>query len=101
MLKTWDRLLKPGGLLFIGDIPDRSKLGVALRRGFRRLSTFKGFKYYFAVSMVSMFSKTFLVRNLQDLGYQVAVLQQSPDRRFHRERFDLLAKKIGINAQQI
>jgi uncharacterized protein YmfQ (DUF2313 family) len=48
-----------------------------------------------------MFSKTFLVRSLQDLGYQVAVLQQSPGRRFHRERFDLLAKKIGINAQQI
>ena len=50
--------------------------------------------------MLSMFSKTFLVRNLQDLGYQVEVLKQTPDRRFHRERFDLLARKIGINAQQ-
>jgi hypothetical protein len=93
MLAEWDRLLAPGGTLFIGDVPDRAGLGVALRRGVGRLPALNGFKYYIAVAMISMFSSRVLARHLEALGYEVSVLTQAPTRRFHRERFDLLARK--------
>lgn len=95
MLQAWDTLLAPGGLLFIGDIPDRSKRGTMLMRGISRLPSPNGVKYYAAVSLISVFSRTKLKSYLESIGYEVTVLDQPTTRRFHRERFDLLARKVA------
>lgn len=93
MLDVWDRLLAPNGVLFIGDIPDRSKLTTMLARGLSKVASANGLKYYFAVSMISTFSRNTLKRHLESIGYEVTLINQPPTRRFYRERFDLLAHK--------
>lgn len=92
-LRAWDSLVARGGTVFIGDIPDRARLHRILGRGVGRLARPGGLKYYAAVSLISYFSRAWLGAELRALGYDVAVLDQSPQRRFHRERFDLLARK--------
>lgn len=92
-LRAWDPLLARGGTVFIGDIPDRARLHRVLGRGVGRLARPDGLKYYAAVSLISYFSRNWLKAELRTLGYDVTVLDQLPQRRFHRERFDLLARK--------
>ena len=67
-----------------------------LARGLSRLPSVKGLKYYLAVSLISTFSRRRLKEHLESLGYDVAVLDQSPTRRFCRERFDILARKRSL-----
>lgn len=95
MLREWDRLLTPDGVLFVGDIPDRSKLPRMLSRGFGRRPFLNSLKYYFAVSMISTFSRRALKRHLERMGYAVRLIELPRTRRFCGERFDLLARKPG------
>ena len=93
MLETWDSLLSEGGVLYIGDIPDRKAIPSIVARAFSRIISVSGLKYCFAISMNNYFSKRRLTRFLYELGYEVKIVDQSSERRFHEERFDALATK--------
>lgn len=93
MLKTWDPLLSKEGVLYIGDIPDRKAFFSIVLRALPRIMSINGLKYYFAVLMSSYFLRRRLKSDLEELGYAVTVLNQSPERRFYRERFDVKAVK--------
>ena len=95
MLQAWDALLASGGTLFIGDIPDRRRLPAIAARGFRKAFLVEGLKYFAAISLISYFSRERLRRMLIAQGYDVTILNQASHRRFHRERFDLMARKPG------
>ena len=100
MLDAWDALLVEGGTLFIGDIPDRRRLLAIAARGFQKPLFFDGLKYFAAISMLSYFSRERLRGFLLDKGYDGTVMNQAGTRRFHRERFDLLARKRACRHQR-
>jgi len=93
MVQKWDQLLIYGGVLYIGDIPDRKKFLSILIEAIRRCTSILGFKYCVAIMLNSYFSKTGLKKHLSKMGYTVTIINQSNERRFHNERFDLLAMK--------
>lgn len=89
ILERWDALLAEGGVLYIGDIPERKAVPSLLVRALPH----RGLKYYVAVFMSNYFSRAGLSQCLSSLGYEVTCIQQSAGRRFHQERFDILARK--------
>lgn len=89
ILERWDSLLAEGGVLYIGDIPERKAVPSILARALPR----RGLKYYVAIFMNNYFSKGTLSRYLSSLGYEVTCIPQSAERRFSMERFDILARK--------
>jgi SAM-dependent methyltransferase len=93
MIEAWDALLAPGGVLFIGDIPDRRAIPRILAAALPRLLTIRGIKFYFAILMQSFYSRRKLVRELERLGYRAGIVEQAPVRRFADTRFDVLAVK--------
>ena len=95
MIDLWDALLVDGGTLFIGDIPDRHRLRAVVSRGFRKSSPTDSLKYFAAISMISYFSRERLHHMLSNKNYDVTIMSQAGIRRFHDERFDLIARKRG------
>lgn len=94
MISDWYRLLKPGGVLYIGDIPDRAKLGYILKETVKFVqSDLRQVKSFFGIAMNSYFSKSNLARYLCDLGMDVEIVRQPEYLRFSRQRFDIKAVK--------
>jgi len=96
LLKDWDGLLTAGGTLYIGDIADRGAIPYVIRDCFyqsRGLGPVRALKKCFATLMCNYFSRQKLGKVLTRLGYQVTVINQTPKRRFFRERFDIRAVK--------
>ena len=93
MVEAWDPLLAPGGVLFIGDIPDRRAVPRTWLEALPRLRTVVGAKFYVAIMLQSSFSKRSMLEHLSRLGYDARVIEQSPERRFARQRFDIQAVK--------
>lgn len=93
MVEAWDSLLAPGGVLFIGDIPDRRAVPRVWIEALPRLRTVLGVKFYVAILLQSSYSKRRILKHLTRLGYDARVIEQAPWRRFARQRFDILAVK--------
>jgi len=93
MVQNWDSLLINGGVLYIGDIPDKKKFLSILVKAIRRSTSILGVKYCAAIMLNSYFSKTGLKKHLSKMGYTVTIINQSKGRRFYNERFDILARK--------
>lgn len=93
MLGRWHGLLRDGCVLFLGDVPDRARLGGIIMRAARRTTTWRGVKYWVAILMNNYFRRHEMVRELGRMGFEVQLIEQSASRRFHLERFDVLAVK--------
>ena len=93
IFEVWDPLLAQGGILYIGDIPERKAVPSIVARALPRLASLSGLKYCVAILMNNYFSRRKLAGHLAGLGYEVRCLDQASGRRFHRERFDILARK--------
>ena len=95
MLERWSSLLQSRGVMFVGDIPERSRVRAALARGLTKDSVMRTLKYYIAIGLITYFSREKLRRQVAAMGYDVAMIDQSPGRRFYRERFDFIARRCG------
>lgn len=93
MLRGWDPVLSGAGIFYLGDVPDREKFLAIVGGGLARLPRVAGFKYCMAILLNSYFSKAGLRKCLAEMGYDVTLIEQTPERRFHAERFDVLGKK--------
>lgn len=94
MMGDWCKMLKPGGLLYVGDIPERGSLSYILMDASKRtLKDPRQIKYFFGILMNSYFSKKGLADYLRGLGMDVEIIEQSGRLKFHKERFDLKAVK--------
>lgn len=87
----WAALLREGGTLYIGDIPERRRIPRILATAVRNR---RGPRYWFAVLMQSFYSKRRLVRHLEGIGFTVEVIRQQSNRRFSDSRFDLRGVKL-------
>jgi SAM-dependent methyltransferase len=94
MMRGWCALLKSGGILYIGDIPDRGRLGYILKSTFKTvIQNPSKIKYFFGITMNSYFSKDALARYLGSLDMEVEIIEQPESLLLHKERFDLKAVK--------
>jgi SAM-dependent methyltransferase len=93
ILRQWAELLRKGGTLFVGDIPERKRLAVTIARGFRKPTLTLAGKYWFAVATLTYFSRRRLQGIIESLGLKGQTLDQPASRRFSRERFDMLGTK--------
>jgi len=86
------KVLKPGGKIFIGNIPDQDKLWTFY-------NTFKKKLFYYAIktsgkkSMGKFWKKDELLKICQEIGVQGKVLEQDPKLPYAHYRFDFLIEK--------
>jgi SAM-dependent methyltransferase len=85
--------LKPGGLLFVGDIPDRKRLWSFYNTSERRALYFDN-QIAGRDVVGTWFDESWLLRLAESTGFQqVNVIQQPPEQIYAHFRFDLKAQR--------